>query len=191
MTTGAATRDLPLADLIGSLDDETCLVAVAALESRWRDRHSCADGGCWGFTAYPADWFTRILEAAVKATGKPDPVFCDAGAGIGTKVLLAARAGCQAYGIEHNPHYVTEASRLNADVRNGDIRSQDYAAVDIAWIDWPLRDPDEQIAFEQDVAAQLHPGAVLALGNRVGPAPAGWEQLTSVIDRDGAWKKPG
>jgi trans-aconitate methyltransferase len=162
---------------------------VVALESAWKDRHSCRDGDCWGFAAYPVDMFRRILAAAIEAVAKPCPVFFDAGAGIGTKVLLAARAGCEASGVEHNQHYVDEAARIGAAVTLGDVREHDYSTADIVWLNWPLRDPVEQAALQAQIARQLHPGAVLALGNAYQPPP-GWEQLTSVVNRDGAWRKP-
>lgn len=179
-----------LAAMLASLDDDEVLAATAALESSWRDKHSCASGECWGAEPYPADLFRRILAAAVAAL-PPGAVFLDAGAGIGVKVLLAARAGCKASGIEHNPHYLEQARKLGADVVPGDVTAHDYTGADLVWINCPLRDPAAQIALEARIAAELRPGAVLAMGNRVGPPPAGWELLTSVIERDGAWRKPG
>lgn len=118
------------------------------------------------------------------------PVFADAGAGIGTKCLLAQRAGCRAYGIEHNKHYVEEAVKLGADVGLADVRNWDFSEADIVWVNCPLREPADEIAFEAHVAGQLRPGAVLCLANSPGQPPAGWELLTSVINRDGAWRKP-
>lgn len=232
---------MSLAELVASLDDDTSIVAAAALESAWQDKHSCRDDDCWGFSAYPVDLFRRILDAAVKACDRtsclscqqpiqrcdddyvghscngwrhrdgfhacdvrhspnPDllfhaatgnPVFFDAGAGIGTKCLLAARAGCTAYGVEHNPHYVAEAGKLGTRVTHGDVREQDYSWPDIVWVNCPLREPVEEIAFEAQVARELKPGGILCLANSPGKPPAGWEMLTSVINRDGAWKKPG
>jgi len=182
---------LSLAELIASLDDDTSIVAASALESAWQDKHSCRDEDCWGFAAYPVDLFRRILDAAVAATGKDRPVFVDAGAGIGTKCLLAERAGCRAYGIEHNKHYVEEARKLGADVALGDVLTYGYSGADIVWVNCPLREPADEIAFEADLAAQLKPGAVLCLANSPGQPPVGWELLTSVINRDGAWRKPG
>lgn len=235
------TTDTDLAQLIASQDDDTALVALSVLESRWRDLHSCESADCWGFRGYPADWFRRMLSAAINAStrycrfcGKPlrhceddypahrercngwdhvppelhrcDPrhtisggaelaepmalSFFDAGAGIGTKCLFAERAGCIASGVEHNAHYVAEAEKLDADVEHGDVRDADYHAYDIVFANCPFREPEAEIAFEAEVAAAMKPGAVLILGNRAGSAPQGWEQLTSVIERDGAWLKP-
>jgi trans-aconitate methyltransferase len=179
-----------LAELIASLDDDTSIVAAAALESAWSDRHSCRDQDCWGFAAYPVDLFRRILAAAVAGCGQAQPVFVDAGAGIGTKCLLAQRAGCRAYGIEHNQHYVDEAVKLGADVGLGDVRTWDFSEADIVWVNCPLREPVDEIVFEAGLSAQMKPGAVLCLANSPGKPP-GWEMLTTVIDRDGAWRKPG
>jgi SAM-dependent methyltransferase len=178
-----------LAEMIAGLDDDAALAAVAALESSWRDKHSCEDAACWGMVAYPADFFRRILSAAMTAAG-PDPVFLDAGAGIGAKVLIAARAGCRASGVEHNPHYVQAARTFGADVTLGDVTEMDYSAADIVWVNCPLREPEAQMALEARIASEMKPGAVLAMGNRAGPAPAGWKQLTGIIERDGAWLKP-
>jgi SAM-dependent methyltransferase len=180
-----------LAELIASLDDDTSIVAASALESSWSDKHSCRDKGCWGFSAYPVDLFRRILNAAVIGSGTAHPVFVDAGAGIGTKLLLAERAGCYAFGVEHNQHYVDEAVKLGARVTHGDVADLDYSDADIVWVNCPYRDPAEEIAFEIRLSAELKPGAVLCLANSPGGPPAGWELLTSVINRDGAWRKPG
>jgi SAM-dependent methyltransferase len=182
---------LSLAELIASLDDDTSIVAASALESAWQDKHSCRDADCWGFAAYPVDLFRRILNAAVIGSGKAHPVFVDAGAGIGTKVLLAKRAGCDAWGIEHNEHYVTEAKKLGADVKLANVWGYDYLGADIVWVNCPFREPADEIRFEAYVAEHLRPGAILCLANSPGGPPAGWELLTSVINRDGAWRKPG
>jgi SAM-dependent methyltransferase len=182
--------DITLARLIGSLDDDTALVAAIALESLWSDRHSCESQDCWGFRGYPADWFRRMLEAAIKAVDTERPRFIDLGAGIGTKCLFAKRMGCEAWGIEHNGHYVAAARRFGADVAEGDVRDTVYSRFDIVFVNCPFRDPAQQTPFEAKVAEQMRPGSVLILGNRAGPAPQGWEQLTTVIERDGAWLKP-
>lgn len=132
-----------------------------------------------------------MLEAAIKACDTPEPVFLDAGAGIGSKCLTAERMGCVAHGIEHNEHYVAEARKLGAKVLEGDVRLAQYGAYDIVFVNCPFRDPALQAQFEADVAGRMKPGSVLILGNRVSAAPQGWEQLTTVIERDGAWRKPG
>jgi SAM-dependent methyltransferase len=166
---------------------------MTALESLWSDRHSCESADCWGFRGYPADWFRRMLEAAINAVDAERPSFIDLGAGIGTKCLYAERLGCTAYGVEHNGHYVAEARKIGASVDLGDVRdwtADIIADADIVFVNCPLREPAAEIAFEAEVAAQMKPGAVLILGNRAGPAPQGWEQLTTVIERDGAWRKP-
>jgi hypothetical protein len=179
-----------LASLIASLDDDTSLVAMTALEHRWRDLHSCENEDCWGFRPYPADWFRRMLDAAIKAVGKDRPRFIDLGAGIGTKCLAAERAGCLALGVEHNQHYVDEARKLGASVGYGDVADTDVSIYDIVFSNCPFRDPLVQAMFEQKLTDEMKPGAVLILANRAGDAPRGWEQLTSVIERDGAWRKP-
>lgn len=72
MTDATDTPDL--AALIGSLDDETSLVAMSALDQLWSDKHSCENEECWGYRGYPADWFRRMLTAAIEAVGKDRPV---------------------------------------------------------------------------------------------------------------------
>lgn len=113
------------------------------------------------------------------------------GAGVGTKCLFARRLGCEAWGVEHNPHYVAAARRFGADVAEGDIAEfADAGRFDIVFMNCPFRLQYEQVSFEAEVAAAMKPGAVLMLGNRAGPAPSGWKQLTSIVERDGAWLKP-
>lgn len=195
-----STQHVDLAVLIASQDDEIALVALGILESRWRTLHNCRDSQCWGYEPYPQDMFRRLLEPAIAAVGKDHPVFLDAGAGIGAKGLYAQRLGCQAYGIEHNPHLVAEARRIGASVTEGDVADllppnteagpHGIRSADILFSNSPYRDPGMQAAFEAKIAETMQPGAVLILGNKCGPDPDGWERLTTVIERDGAWKKP-
>lgn len=186
---GVAT-DTDLAKLLGSLDDDTALVATIALEQKYASREDSESPDSWGYLAYPHTWFTAMLDAAVGACGTSRPRFLDLGAGIGTKCLAAQRRGCLALGIEHDERLVAEAVRLGANVGRGDVREADVSHYDIVWCNSPFRDPQQEIAFETEVAEAMKPGAVLILGNKAGPAPQGWEQLTTVIERDGAWRKP-
>lgn len=189
------TDTADLAKLLRSLDDETALVATIALEQRYASREDSESPDSWGYLAYPHSWFTQMLDAAVKACGAEHPRFIDLGCGIGTKLLAAERAGCKALGIEHDPRLIAEARKLGATVYEADLTEPETwhepaIAYDIVWCNSPFRDPALEIQFEADVADAMRPGAVLMLGNRAGPAPQGWEQLTTVIERDGAWLKP-
>jgi trans-aconitate methyltransferase len=157
---------------------------LAALEERWRARGPAPDPDCTGFLPYPVEPFRRLL-AAVRAhvTG----TFCDLGAGIGTKVLIAAQLGYQATGIEIRQDYLAEATRIGADVRPGDVRTTEARGYDVVYLNHPLAGADAEAALERRVQAELSPGAVLITVNSPSPPPHGahWRTLATVGDPPG------
>lgn len=189
------TSTADLAALLRSLDGDTALVAMTALEHKYASREDSESPDSWGYLAYPHVLFGQMLDAAVKAADAERPRMIDLGCGIGTKLLAAERAGCEALGIEHDPRLAEEALKLGATVYEADLADPGtwrgpVSETDIVFCNSPFRDPVLEIAFEAGLADAMKPGAVLMLGNKAGPDPAGWERLTTVIERDGAWKKP-
>ena len=145
----------------------------------------------------PAD-FERLLGLAVGALPAGAPAFCDVGAGIGSKVVMAARAGCVATGLECIADYVSVAAELGASVTQGEAEFQSYSAYDIVYVNCPfmlgaggLSDYGYEQQFETWLQGQLRPGAVLIQVNDCA-APPGWQ---AVIDERPAFRgvyiKPG
>ena len=105
------------------------------------------------------------------------PVFCDVGAGVGVKVLLAGQAGCLAWGVEAVAAYQAAAASIGADVLLGEACRADYSRTDIAYVNDLYRTVADQARFEDWLCGRLRPGAVLITVNSPGP-PHGWAHLT-------------
>jgi SAM-dependent methyltransferase len=155
------------------------------------DRGITIPPGRWGLEPYPMPEFARLLAVALAVPGLPGwPVFCDIGAGCGVKVLMAAEAGCRAYGVEAVKAYQEAAAGLGATVVLGEAEEQDYSAVDIALVNCPYRNPQLEAAFEDAIRAALRPGVVLISVNHCRP-PSGWQVVLDEPDRDrGIYVKP-
>lgn len=166
---------------------------LAAAEIAWLKARPAVQvkPGRYGLECYPLPEFAALLALARTAPSVPArPVFCDVGAGIGTKVLAAQRAGCLAWGVEAVPEYAAEARRLGADVICGDAEHQAYGHVDLAFQNCPYLDLRAEFAFEHWLRGRLRPGAVLISVNHFA-APPGWPALLDEPDRDrGVYVKP-
>jgi hypothetical protein len=173
------------------------LEQAAAAEDAWRPETRpdiVVPPGRWGAEPYPAAEFLALLCLALGVPWWQDPavrpVFCDVGAGVGTKVLLAQAHGCRAWGIEAVPEYQAAAAKLGADVRLGEAEDQDYAGADVVFLNclyWTAADQGRLEALVQD---RMRPWSVLIQVNHTGP-PAGWPVLLDEPDRwRGVYVKP-
>lgn len=114
---------------------------------------------CFGWAPYDLDEFARLLDVAVEAA--PGGPFLDAGCGIGTKCLLAAARGLDAYGIDRVPAYVDRAVQLGVHAEQADVRGWGrYGEFSIVYVSHPLR-PGAEEPFEKWLHDQMSPGAVL------------------------------
>ena len=153
-----------------------------------------------GWMPYDLSRFAMFLTDAVAAA--PGPDFLDAGAGLGTKVLLARYLyDLEAGGIEIVREYVAAAHALGAYVLQCDARTyQGYGSHDIVYLNRPVQDP----AFERHVMGLMRPGAVLIIVNGMTRPPVTeWEEISEEYDVPdtlsrypalqaihGVWRKP-
>jgi hypothetical protein len=152
---------------------------VAALEDAWRPSERPDVGpppGLWGAEPYPAGAFGWLLRHAMAAVPER-PVFGDAGAGVGGKVLLAAAAGCRAWGVELVPAYAAAARAAGADVRTGRVLDADWSGTDIVFANQLLRDARLEAAYEGRLRGLLAPGTALISVNHAAPPGPGWTAL--------------
>lgn len=159
--------------------DTWTTASVAALEDAWRPSARpdlVPPRGLWGAEPYPGDAFTALLRPAMRtlAALPGAPVFGDAGAGVGGKVLLAAAAGCRAWGVELMPGYAAAARAAGADVRTGRVLDADWAGTHICFANQLFRDAHLQAAYEGRLRGLLGPGAVLIAVNYAAPPGRGW-----------------
>ena len=176
------------------------LAQAEAIEDAWRPatRPDLApDPARWGAEPYPLGPFCDLLHAAMTHLASQPlaygvPVFCDLGAGPGTKVLLAEAAGCLAWGVELVPGLAQAARDLGADVRAGNAAHAGLAGADIVYVNQLYRDPQIETAVEEVIAGRMRPGAVLIAVNTPNPlGPAGWAVLPGTPGPGrGAWVKP-
>jgi SAM-dependent methyltransferase len=108
------------------------------------------------------DWLPAF-EAA-RANLAPGARFLDVGCGLGVKVLRAASAGLDAWGLELRPRYAELARKLGAQVIDGDARQWDgYGEFDCVFLFHLLRDYEPELDLERQVAGAMRPGTVLML----------------------------
>ena len=167
------------------------LAEVAALEQEWAGRVTgCEDPAFFGWEPAPLPLFTALLAACLPHVPAGNATFLDAGCGIGTKALLAAQAGLEAYGLDRVPAYVAEAIRVGVIAWEGYAEDYDaYARYGLVYVNHPLRGPAAQAELERQIHAAMAPGAVLLAVN-YGLAPAGWAEVARSGDWNAAWVKP-
>jgi hypothetical protein len=144
-----------------------------------------------GWIPYDLSRFAMFLTDAV--TAAPGPDFLDAGAGPGTKVLLAARLyDLQAGGIELIPEYCKAARELGAHVLECNARGYGgWDTHDIVYLNRPVQDR----AFERHVMNMIRPAAILITVNGMArPPSAEWELVAEEYTDDhhlvhGVWRK--
>lgn len=171
------------------------LAGLSALEREWY--RACASwptyADRWGFvqgTPYTVNDFAALASAAARLA--PDRRMIDAGCGPGIKLAAAALLGFEVLGIEIEPALADEARRLGVPVVTGDVRRYaGWAEFGTVYVNCPLRGPAEAV-FEEQVEAQMRPGAVLIKAHHYG-APPGWPAV--MLPRDfsctwGVWVKP-
>jgi trans-aconitate methyltransferase len=162
---------------------------LADLEDEWA--HATGQGvpeGAIGFLPYPIPQFTHLLRMTswmIPATEKN--TFIDLGAGIGTKVKIAARMGYGAIGIDIIPAYIAKAREIGAPVTFCDVRKAPVAGFHVVYLNHPLADPHEENALEARILAELTPYAVLINVHSPNPRPAGrhWRTLATTSDGTG------
>jgi trans-aconitate methyltransferase len=117
----------------------------------------------------------------------PAHSFLDLGAGIGTKVLIAAQLGYQAMGVEVVPAYLSKAREIGANVAYGDVRSTSVRGFGIVYLNHPLADACEENALEARVLAELSPGAALINVHSPNDRPRGahWRTIAITADQSG------
>lgn len=152
----------------------TTVEAVRELERAPAPLSSVGTPDCFGWGAYDLDVFARLLDVAIGAA--PARTFLDAGCGIGTKCLLAASRGLDAYGIDRVPAYAARAVQLGVNAEVADVRGWDrYGEFGIVYVSHPLK-AHAEAPFEAWLHGQMAPGAVLVT-LRGCVAPAGWQPL--------------
>lgn len=145
----------------------------------------------FGWEPYDAVQFTRLLQLALPHVPADNQTFLDAGCGLGTKCLLAAKAGLAPSGVEHDPQLAGFAVSLGVTVWQGDARDfTGYAGYGLVYVNCLFSDETEEAEFERWLQGQLAPGTVLIQVNDAIP-PAGW--VTVLDERPqfrGIWVKP-
>jgi len=163
---------------------------IAALEARWDEPGNAPLlEDAYGFQAFRIPDFLQLLYYAV--TAEPAPrTFLDAGAGIGTKVILAREVfGLAAAGIDVVEEYLAEALRLGAPVDEADAMTYEaYGQWDVVYHYGPYREPERQVEFERRLQSEMAPGAVLVAA-MPSAKPAAWESLFRA-PWQGVWRKP-
>jgi len=122
--------------------------------------------------------------------------FCDAGCGIGTKLIIAKTLGFrEPIGIEIDPKLIKAAKsiygirqRLSKNSPNepkivrGDIREHDYSQYGVIYYYEPLHDSVEQKKFEQKVFDEVAPGSyIVRVGLANGPTDDRFNKLASNV----------
>lgn len=139
-----------------------------------------------------ADFTALLAECVAEAEGD---IFCDIGAGPGTKMRLAkALFGLHAMGIERDELLAERALEMKsglmvvADALT--VPAEFWSGMDIIWMYRPFRDPDRERELERRVYAHMKPGAIFA-GGALEAFPENWHIVVDDMDaRRGAWKKP-
>lgn len=134
------------------------------------------DEKCVGYIPMRLRDFRPALSIA--AAIKPHGSFLDVGCGIGTKLLLAQRAGLTTNGIEIRPRYAAMAMKMapGTNLMWGDVREIDvpWSAFDIVFCYSPLDEPDES-ELEARIAREMRPDAVCMMAYRNMPEP--WRKV--------------
>lgn len=119
------------------------------------------------------DFLALVAEALPESSGG---TFLEVGCGCGTRMLLAREVfGLDVFGIDRVPEYVNEAWKLGlrAEVANA-LGWDSYGKFGLVWFNRPFRDPLLQRQLEQQVWADMAPGAVVIAANLEAPPPADW-----------------
>lgn len=154
---------------------------------------------CVPWLPFPRRLFMGLLADAVEAAPARvtdghfgAPRFLDVGAGIGTKMELAARLfSLQTSGIEIVPELAAEARARGLSVTLADAFT--YDGFDQAEIVYLNRPSTQMEALEQRVMDGMAPGAVLMLVNGLGlPELDSWTLVSKEWGTpvQGAWIKP-
>jgi 2-polyprenyl-3-methyl-5-hydroxy-6-metoxy-1,4-benzoquinol methylase len=153
---------------------------AVAIEQRWI--HLCPElrreeehPQEYGWEPYPPLEFANLLSVAIAYN--PTGRFLDVGAGIGTKVLIAARMGLDAHGLELYPQYVEAAREMGANVRQWDVRNSFSLRYGIVYINHPLRDTEAEDLLEYRIQHQVAPGTVLITVNNIRTLPEDWNVI--------------
>lgn len=188
------------------------LAGIAGLEAAWVGRVT-PPPGCFGWEPYDPRLFAGLLAACLPHVPAGNRAFLDAGCGIGTKCLLAQRAGLAAHGIDLVPEFLAEAARLGVSAELADARAYGgYGSFGLVYVNHPLAcgpGCDDEAALEQRIHEAMAPGAVL-LSVNCDLAPgcaahkpgtpctdacphdaAAWPQITRAGAWAAAWVKPG
>lgn len=122
------------------------------------------------------DFIALVAEALPETTGDK---FLDIGAGVGSKMMLAEEIfGLDVRGIERVPEYVKEARQRGLIVTEADALGWDgYCDYDLIFFNRPFFSQQRQAELEQQVWADMKPGAVVIGVNLLAPPPATWNLL--------------
>jgi len=117
----------------------------------------------------------------------------EAGSGIGTKLYWAQKKyGMQVTGYEINKEYIERARQLfGIETEQRDLREPpfpDWKAFNIVYLARPLKEDDEEWAWEQAVHDAMAPGSVLISGFSA-KKPYGWH-CHYRFPFHGVWVKP-
>ncbi len=166
---------------------------VLQAEQDWLGAVSGAgDASCTPWMPFSVPAFIALLaEALPEAEG---PVYAEAGAGIGTKMVLAREIfGLEVTGVERVPEYAGFArSVLGVPVDEGDALDWDgYGKADLVWFNRVFRDGPVQAGLESLVWSSVRPGAVVMCANLEDRPPRDWYPVLDDWEvRRGIWQKP-
>lgn len=153
---------------------------IGKLESEWLEREPDLrmQGKVYGWEPYPPVMFANLLYLAISRAGL-EARFLDIGGGIGTKALIAKRAGLDAWSIDCHQPYIDQARDLGVSTIRADIRNfAGYGEYDILYINHPLRDTDAEDELEREIHRQMKPGAVIITVQNIRTLPTDWEIIS-------------
>ena len=145
-------------------------IGRSALSGKQIDKHQ--ERGYYRFIPLTTAYFCELMDEVDKLT-KPRnavPKFLDIGCGVGTKVVLAER-WFSAFGLEINPGYARIARKVfnsswgHRIIRGNALTFKRYAEFDILYFYCPLRNGSMEKAFEQRLAREAKPGAIVIACN--------------------------
>jgi SAM-dependent methyltransferase len=165
------------------------LAEIAALETAWQGRIPPDDPACFGWEPYSPDAFAALLEDCLPRVPSGNRTFLDAGCGIGTKCVLAAQAGLEAYGFDLVPEFLAEARQLGVACEQADARMfTRYGDFGLVYVNHPLVPGPGETALERRVHAAMAAGSVLmAVNYDIAPD---WPEISRAGPWDAAWVKP-
>lgn len=146
----------------------------------------------------PFRFIALMAEALTEVNFPPDPFrrprFFEAGAGPGTKMLIARELfGFDVRGIEYYDEYAVSARALGLDVITADAGAWTaWDGYELIWFNRVFRDARAQALLEKRVWDCASEGTVIICANLEDRPPMSWYPVLDEWDdsRAGIWQKP-